>query len=392
MPIPRPRRSKSYRELLRAHRAAGQVTVSRNAQPVDLPPGVCNTQTVPANSLRLLILLLVCSLVVAVYFAQTSNPVKSKEPVAVVAGKTIYEDDLLPLIQAQLRQLRNQEYELKSRALENLVNQKLLEAEAEKKGMAIGKLLQQEVDAKVAEPTEAELLAEYLSQRNRLNRPFEEVKAQLQQALRQPRLQAARQEYMERLRELARVSILLRPPRVEVAYDRTRLRGSPNAPVIIVEFSDFQCPFCRQVQPTLKNLLAKYEGRVSLAYRDFPLQEIHPQAQLAAEASRCANQQGQFWPYHDLLFANPNRLKQEDLLEHARSLKLDEKQFNSCLSSGEYKARVEEDLEEGRRVGVNGTPGFFINGILLSGARPQAAFEEVVQRELAARKDKRAVQ
>jgi len=342
-----------------------------------------------ANSPTLLILLLVCSFVVAIYFAQSSNPVKGKEPVAVVAGKPIYEDDLLPLIQAQLRQLRTQEYELKSRTLESLVNQRLLEAEADKKGVTIGKLLQQEVDAKVAEPTEAELQAEYQSQKNRLNRPFEEVQAQLQQALRQPRLQAARQEYMKRLREQAKVSIWLRPPRVEVAYDRARLRGSPKAPVIIVEFSDFQCPFCRQAQPTLKNLLAKYEGRVSLAYRDFPLREIHPQAQLAAEASRCAGEQGQFWPYHDILFASPNRLKKDDLLEHARSLKLDEKQFDSCLSSGKYRAKVEEDLEEGTRAGVSGTPGFFINGILLSGAQPQARFEEIVQRELAAGKDHR---
>jgi protein-disulfide isomerase len=338
------------------------------------------------------VLLLVCLLVVAIYLARTSNPAKNKEPVARVAGQTIYEEDLLPLVQPQLRRLRNQEYELKSKALENLINQELLEAEAKKKGIAIGKLLEQEVDAKVAEATEAELMGIYLSQKDRLNRSFEEAKAQLQQALKQAKLQGTRQEYLKRLWEQAGVSILLRPPRVEVAYDPTRLRGNPKAPVIIVEFSDFQCPFCRQVQPTLKNLLAKYEGRVSLAYRDFPLREIHPQAQLAAEASRCADEQGQFWQYHDLLFANPDKLKREDLIEHTRSLKLDEKQFDSCLSSAKYKARIEEDLEEGTRAGVNGTPGFFINGILLSGARPEAAFEEIIQRELTAPKNKRAAQ
>lgn len=337
-------------------------------------------------------LLFVCSLVVAIYLGRASNSVKDKEPVAVVAGKTVYEDDLLPFIQGQLRQLRNQEYELKSKALENLVNQKLLEAEADKKGIAIGQLVQQEVNAKVAEPTGAELLAVYQSQRDGLNRPFEEVKAQLQQTLKQAKLEAARREYLKRLREKARVSILLRPPRVEVAYDPTRLRGSAKAPVIIVEFSDFQCPFCRQVEPTLKNLLAKHEGRVSLAYRDFPLREIHPQAQLAAEASRCAAEQGQFWQYHDLLFANPEKLKKEDLLEHARSLKLDEKQFDSCLASAKYKARIEQDLEEGMKAGLDGTPSFFINGILLSGAQPEATFEGIIQAELAAPKDKRAAQ
>ncbi len=342
--------------------------------------------------LSLSALLLVCLLGVSIYLAQTSNPPKTKEPVAVVAGQTIYEDDLLPLVQAQLQQLRNQEYELKSRALENLVNQKLLEAEAKKKAIAVGKLLEQEVDSKVAEPTEAELMAVYLSQKDRLNRPFEEVKAQLQQALKQGKLQQARQEYLKRLREQAGVSILLRPPKVEVAYDPARLRGSATAPVIIVEFSDFQCPYCRQVQPTLKNLLAKYEGRVSVAYRDLPLREIHPQAQLAAEASRCAGEQGKFWEYHDLLFTNPDKLNRDGLVEQARSLKLDEKQFDSCLSNGKYKAQVEQDLQEGMRAGVTGTPGFFINGVLLSGAQPQAAFEGIIQAELSAPKGKRAAQ
>ncbi len=232
------------------------------------------------------------------------------------------------------------------------------------------RLPQQEVDAKVSEPTEEEPRAVYLSRQDRLNRPSEQVKAQPQQALKQ--------------------SNLLRSPRVEVPYDPARLRGSATAPVIIVEFSDFQCPYCRQVQPTLKNLLAKYEGRVSLAYRDFPLRQIHPQAQLAAEASRCAGEQGNFWEYHDLLFANPDKLNRDGLVEQARSLKLDEKQFDSCLSSAKYEAKIEEDLQQGMRAGVKGTPGFFINGIFLSGAKPETAFERIIQAEFSAPKEKRA--
>ena len=149
---------------------------------------------------------------------------------------------------------------------------------------------------------------------------------------------------------------------------------------------------CRQAQPTLKDLLAKYKGRVSLAYRDFPLREIHAQGQLAAEASRCAGEQGKFWEYHDLLFANPDRLNRDGLVEHARDLKLDEKQFDSCLSSGKYKAEIEEDLQEGIRAGVSGTPGFFINGSFLSGMQPEAAFEGMIQAEMGVPKEKRAAQ
>jgi protein-disulfide isomerase len=333
-------------------------------------------------------LLAICLLGISIHFVRTSIT-KTKEPVAVVAGQTIYEDDLLPRIQVQLHK---QEYELKSRALESLIDQKLLEAQAKKEGLTVGEVLEQEVDAKVAGPTEAELKAVYESQKGSLNQPFEKIKTQLQQALKQAKLQEARQEYLKHLREQAGVSILLRPPKVEVSYDPARLRGNPWAPIIIVEFADFQCPFCRQAQPTLKNLLAKYKGRVSLAFRDYPLREIHAQGQLAAEASRCAGEQGKFWEYHDLLFANPDKLKRDGLVEQARALKLDEKQFDSCLSSGKYRAKIEEDLREGSRAGVVGTPGFFINGTFLSGVQPEAVFEGMIQAELGTPKEKRAGQ
>jgi len=272
--------------------------------------------------------------------AQTPVQAKQKEPLAVVAGQTIYDDDLLPFVQAQVFQLRLQEYDVKSKALENLVNQKLLEAEAKKKAISTEKVLELEVDAKVAEPTEGELQALYIVQKQQLGKPFDEIKPQLLQLLKKSRIQEAREGYYKRLREQDGVSILLQKPKVQVAYDPARLRGDPKARVIIVEFSDFQCPYCQSVQSTLKNLLAKYDGRVSLAYRDLPLRDIHPQAQLAAEAARCAVEQGKFWEYHDLLFANQNKLDRPGLLGLAHDLKLDEKQFDSCLTSGKYKEHI----------------------------------------------------
>src|SRR5258708_48490 len=224
----------------------------------------------------------------AVCASPTFGQTKQKKPLAGVAGQPIYDDDLLPYVQAQVFQLRVQEYEVKSKALENLVNQKLLEAEAKKKGIPTEKVLAQEVDAKVPEPTEAELQALYIVQKEQLRKSFDELKPQLQQLLKRAKLQQARQDYYTRLREQAAVSIFLQKPKVEVTHDPARLRGSPKAPVVIVEFSDFQCPYCQAVAPTLKKLLAKYEGRVSLAYRDLPLRDIHPQAQLAPQASLCA--------------------------------------------------------------------------------------------------------
>src|SRR5713101_978045 len=322
--------------------------------------------------------------------AQTPGQAKQKEPLAVVGGQTIYDDDLLPFIQAQVFQLRLQEYDIKSKALENVVNQKLLEAEAKKKGIATEKVLEQEVDSTVAQPTEAELKALYIVQKQQLGKPFDEIKPQLQQLLKKSKIQEAHEDYYKQLREQAGVSIFLQKPKVDIAYDPARLRGNPKAPVVILEFSDFQCPYCQSVESTLKNLRAKYEGRVSLAYRDLPLRDIHPQAELAAEASRCAEEQGKFWEYHDLLFANQNKLDRPGLVELASRLKLDEKQFDSCLSGGKYKEQIEQDRQLGLRAGVSGTPGFFINGNMLSGNLPQDSFEKTIQAELAAPKNKKA--
>jgi len=318
--------------------------------------------------------------VAAVAGQSVSGGDSAKQPVAVVAGQTIYENELLPTIQAQLMALRSQEYDLKRKALDTVIEQRLLEAEAKKRGISTDKLLEQL--AKIPDPTDAEVEAYYLAQKDRLARPFEDVKGQLREGLKQAKIQRARQEFLKRLRATSGVTILLSLPRVDVASDRARLRGNPSAPVIIVEFSDFQCPFCRQVQPTLRELLAKYAGRVSLAYRDFPLQQIHPQAQLAAEASRCAVEQGKFWEYHDLLF-NSTNLDRGTLLEHARALKLNQKQFDSCLAAGKYTAGVEQDFQEGTRAGISGTPGFFINGIPLSGAQPLESFARLIDEELA---------
>jgi len=321
---------------------------------------------------------------------QNASQAKQKEPLATVGDQRIYEDDLLPFVQAQVFQLRLQEYDVKSKALENLVNQKLLEAEAKKKGIPTDRILEQEVDSKVAEPTEPELQALYIVQKQQLGKPFDELRPQLQQLLKKAKIQEAREDYYKRLREQVRVSILLQRPKVEVSYDPARLRGDPKAKVVIVEFSDFQCPYCQSVQATLKNLLAKYEGQVSLGYRDLPLKEIHPQAELAAEASRCAGEQGKFWELHDLLFANQNKLDRPGLVGLVRDLKLDEKQFDSCLTSGKYQTQIEQDRQLGLRAGVSGTPGFFVNGNMLSGNLPQDAFEKIIQAELASsRNDKK---
>ncbi len=316
-------------------------------------------------------------------YGQAPPQATSTDTVAVVAGQPISETDLEAAIgPQQLMQLRNQEYEARSRALENLIRLKLVEAEAKKQGIPAEQLLLREADSKVADPTDGEVEAFYLGQ-SRPGASLESAREQYRTALKRMKLQKARQDYADSLRAGAEVAIYLRPPSVQVAYDPARVRGDAKAPVTIVEFSDFQCPFCRNAQATLNTILAKYNGRVKLAYMDFPLREIHAQASAAAEAARCAGEQGKFWEFHDALFADQTKLKEADLAAHARALRLNEKSFRSCLASGKYKPKIEEDLEEGQKAGVAGTPGFFINGVVLSGAQPQAEFEKIIDSQLA---------
>jgi protein-disulfide isomerase/tetratricopeptide (TPR) repeat protein len=197
-----------------------------------------------------------------------------------------------------------------------------------------------------------------------------------------------RQQYLEYVQDHPVEAGFVQPSKTGPSFDPARFRGNPKAPVIIVEFSDFQCPFCRQLQPTLKNLLARYEGRIGLAYRDFPLRELHPGAEIGAQSSRCAGEQGKFWEYHDLLFSNASKLTEEKAMDFARHLSLNEKKFGACLSSGKFTAEIEQDLREGIRAGVIGTPGIFINGVFLSGAQPEEAFERIIQAELANAEDR----
>jgi protein-disulfide isomerase len=316
-------------------------------------------------------------------FGQTAPQASSNGPVATVAGQPISEEELMETLgPQQAMQLRTQEYEAKSKALESLIRLKLVQAEAKKRGITAEKLIEQEAESKVPDPTDAEVEAYFWGQ-NPAGATFEDVKEQYRASLKQLKLKKARQVYADSLRAKIEVAVLLRPPSVAVAYDPARVKGDPKAPITIVEFSDFQCPYCKNSESTLDELLTKYSGRVKLAYLDFPLPEIHPRAESAAEAARCAGEQGKFWEYHDALYADQSKLDASQLLARARTLHLDEKSFQSCLNSGKYKSKIEADLEQGRKVGVAGTPGFFVNGVFLSGARSPADFEKIIDNQLA---------
>jgi protein-disulfide isomerase len=305
------------------------------------------------------------------------------EPIATVEGQAIYEQDLLAVAGEHLFDLRNQEYKLKSEALDKIIRRKVIEAEAKKKGLTPDELLKQEVDSKIPEPSDDEAKGYFLAAQNQATISFETIKSQVKQLIVNAEIERARKAYEDVLRGKTDVSILLQPPSVHVTYDAARVKGNPSAPVTIVEFTDFQCPFCRKSEETLKALLSKYNGRVNLAFLDFPLSEIHGQAASAAEAARCAGEQGKFWEYHDRLFADASKLDEAGLIGSAQNLHLDESAFRSCLASGKFKQDIQANREEGIEAGVTGTPAFFINGVFLSGAWPQEEFEKIIDNHLA---------
>jgi protein-disulfide isomerase len=192
--------------------------------------------------------------------------------------------------------------------------------------------------------------------------------------------------YVQTLESQANVVVHLQAPpviRVEVPVKGGIARGGEQAPVTIVEFTDFHCPFCKRVLPTLTQLESQYGEKVKVVFRDFPLDRLHPQASKAHEAARCADEQGQFWAYHDQLYAHAPKASPEQLTGYAREVGLDVAAFEQCLSSERHQAAVQQDIAEGTRLSVTGTPTFFVNGRLLVGAQPLAAFVDVIEEELA---------
>jgi protein-disulfide isomerase len=181
------------------------------------------------------------------------------------------------------------------------------------------------------------------------------------------------------------VATYLKPPelvRVELSVNGAPSKGSETAQVTIVKFEDFQCPYCKEVQANYQEVLKRYDGKVRLVHKDLPLDQIHPQARQAAEAARCADDEGRFWEYHDKLYASSPNAAPEDLKSYAKDLGLKQDLFNKCLTSGKYKETIQKDVIEGARLGLTGTPTFFINGRELSGAQSVEVISQIIDEEL----------
>jgi protein-disulfide isomerase len=305
---------------------------------------------------------------------------------AEVNGQAVTAEDLDHALGVKLTELQEQIYSLKRAELDAQIAQRLLAQEAAKRGVSVASLLDAEVTAKVSLVTETEIESVYQENKSRSQGNESEFREKIRASLQQRKLALQREQFVQVLRAQGTVVDRLQPPpvvRVQVSTDGAPIRGTADAPVTLVEFSDFHCPFCKRVQPTLTKVLEKYPGKVRLLFRHLPLDGLHPQARNAAEASWCAQDQGKFWEYHDLLFANAPKAGEDDLKHYAGQIDLDVNMFESCLSQNTHRDSIQRDIDEVTKLGMSGTPAFFINGRPLSGAQPLEKFVQVIDEELA---------
>jgi len=271
-------------------------------------------------------------------------------------------------------------FALRSESLERMVTERIVERAAAARNLGVDEFVAAEVDA-MGEISEEEVAAFYEEQKDKVpGMTLEELKPRIREFLRRER----GTQYVRKLRDETSVTILLEQPRIAMAADGPS-RGPDDAAITIIEFSDFQCPFCGRALPVMNELLEKYPDDVRLVYRHLPLDRIHSRARPAAEASACADEQGKFWPFHDLLFANSKALGDDDLRRFAGEVGLDIAAWEQCRAEGRTKQKVQQDFEDAQRAGITSTPTFLVNGILMGGAKPVERFSELIDAELASR-------
>jgi len=313
------------------------------------------------------------------------SPASAADPVvATVGSHKITEAELDAKIKPEMAALEGKIYDLKHQALESMADDYLLEQAAKKAKLSVTDYLKKEVEDKAGKVTEADAQKFYDQRKGPGTPPFDQVKSRLIPAMQNQAEREQREKLLTSLRKEEPTKIFLKAPRVEVASAGHPSIGPANAPVTIVEFSDFQCPFCQRAEPTLKQVREKYGDEVRLVYMDFPL-PMHNHALDAAKAGRCAAEQGKFWPFHDAMFADQSKESPDDLKAIAKKLGLDTAKFNTCFDQAKYEAGVQSDLAQGKQLGITGTPAFFINGRVLVGAQPPENFNQIIDEELSAR-------
>jgi protein-disulfide isomerase len=305
--------------------------------------------------------------------------------VAEVNGAAILQSELDEKTASRLARVRQEEYEIRRQALDDLIAARLIAAEAAKRRVSTEALLATEVDAKTTPLQASEVEQIYEQNKARFGGATrDEAIARIRQILGDRAKAERRAAWEKELRGAASVAVRLEPPRTAVAIPPgAPSTGPAGARVTVVEFTDYQCPFCHRAQTVVDQLLQQYSGKIRFVHLDFPL-DGHAQALPAARAARCAGEQGKFWEYHRDLMTGTGTLDAADLQRRAAALHLDTASFEKCVSSGRYDQAIQSSLREGEELGVSGTPAYFVNGRMISGApRSLDTFAEPIDEELA---------
>jgi protein-disulfide isomerase len=332
-------------------------------------------------------------LMAAASYSCGAGQLPADAPIANIDGHVIPYSDLQPSVQEQLKALQDQfdtqmlqlslsteraRAEIISTQAGNLLNNRLLAKEARTRQTSMAAL----VDAiKIPAVTDAQIHAFYDSHASQIGKPFEGVEAQIKQFLRRQADEEAKRRYFDSLRSKYKASLTVEPMREQIEASGPQ-RGRAGAAVTIVEFSDFQCPYCGRLEPILAEIQKAYPTQVRLIYRHMPLTNMHPDAANAAAAAVCADKQGKFWEMHDLLFVEQSSLSIGALKEKGRRIGLDTTQFDHCLDAGEAEATLKADEAAYLKLGLSATPVSFVNGRFVNGAVSYDELSAIVEDEL----------
>lgn len=305
-------------------------------------------------------------------------------PLATLNNQPITEDEVMTKANKRMMKLLSEMYDVKKQVIDEIIDDRLLDAEAKKQGVTSDALIKKATNSAPA-PTDAEAKTIYEMQKARVfkDKTFDEVKEDIKDQLTNQKQRMAVNGYLDGLRKTATFKVNLERPSVAVSTDDDPSQGDVKAPITMIEFSEFQCPFCNRARPTVKKVLETYAGKIHYVFRDFPL-SFHKEARGAATAANCANEQGKYWEFNTKLFENQDKLGAEFFKQVAKDFSLDAAKFDKCLAdTAKANAEIDKDQNDGMEVGVTGTPAYFINGKFLSGAQPFAAFKEIIDEELA---------
>ena len=322
--------------------------------------------------------------------AQSPSPAANPDQVvAEVGGKPITLKDVDAKWEAfdaaERARIVQAMYQNRRNMIELLVGDQLIANAAKAAGQSVDAFVAADSAKRLPAVSESDIAQFYDQNKERAQgRTLDQLRGEIKPYLEERRRQQARAMLVEELKtkDGANVKVMLDPPRYTVPTAKDDpVRGNPSAPITIVEFSDYQCPFCARVNPTLAKIRETYGDRVKIVFKDYPLPN-HPQAPKAAEAARCAGDQNKYWEMHDAMFANQRALEVPSLKQAARAIGLDGTAFDQCLDSGKWQAAVRAGNELGEQMGVNSTPTLYVNGRAVIGAMPFENFKQIIDEEL----------